>query len=193
MKVEPYRKTTLVLNSIYAPIGFFTARNTIRHMMRFSGKGMDRDFNALQWDDWNHSLNMHDDQPYMSSAHHDWYIPTILLIPSYSKMPQFKKNTQPTRKQLYVLYDAVCQYCLKKIPFDQATKDHAYPKCKGGSNDDFNLVLACKRCNRDKGHKYPFMNALGKEVRARTLVDLNFRLQRLGIDCRDEWEHFMFN
>lgn len=162
-------------------------------MMKFSGKGMDRDFNALQWDDWNHSLNMHDDQPYMSSAHHDWYIPTILLIPSYSKMPQFKKSTQPTRRQLYVLYDAVCQYCLQKIPFDQATKDHAYPKCKGGSNDDFNLVLACKQCNRDKGHKYPFMNVLGKEVRARTLVDLNFRLQRLGIDCRDEWEHFMFN
>jgi len=107
-------------------------------------------------------------------------------------MPQFKRTT-PSRRQLYVMYDAICQYCLEKITFEQATKDHAYPKSKGGTNDDFNLVLACKTCNRDKGNKFPFMNVLGKEVRARTLTDLNFRFQRAGIQSRKEWSHFMFN
>ena len=31
------------------------------------------------------------------------------------------------------------------------TVDHVLPKCKGGSNDEDNLVTACERCNNMKG------------------------------------------
>lgn len=46
-----------------------------------------------------------------------------------------------------------CFYCKKKLKYRQITLDHFYPKSKGGTEDVFNLVLACNKCNRLKGNK----------------------------------------
>jgi 5-methylcytosine-specific restriction endonuclease McrA len=43
-----------------------------------------------------------------------------------------------------------CYYCEKSLTFKTATVDHLTPKSKGGDNDEFNLVLACKKCNGEK-------------------------------------------
>jgi hypothetical protein len=41
-----------------------------------------------------------------------------------------------------------CTYCGDRIgPFE---KDHVYPKWRGGSDHETNLVLACRRCNQLK-------------------------------------------
>ena len=41
-----------------------------------------------------------------------------------------------------------CTYCGDQIgPFE---KDHVYPKWRGGSDDESNIVLACRRCNQLK-------------------------------------------
>lgn len=41
------------------------------------------------------------------------------------------------------------------MKYRQITLDHFFPKSKGGSEDVFNLVLACKFCNRLKGSRVP--------------------------------------
>lgn len=33
--------------------------------------------------------------------------------------------------------------------------DHVHPVHLGGTHDPENLVFACRRCNRSKGHKHP--------------------------------------
>lgn len=48
-----------------------------------------------------------------------------------------------------------CFYCGKNLKFRQITLDHYLPKSKGGTEDIFNLVLSCRKCNRLKGNKIP--------------------------------------
>jgi len=45
-----------------------------------------------------------------------------------------------------------CRYC-GRTPADNVTLtiDHVYPKSKGGQEDKFNLVTACRECNSHKG------------------------------------------
>ena len=53
----------------------------------------------------------------------------------------------------------MCHYCDRPVP-RPGTKggygthiDHVVPVAKGGSHDMENLVVSCKRCNREKGSK----------------------------------------
>lgn len=47
-----------------------------------------------------------------------------------------------------------CVYCATKYENHvELTLDHVIPKTLGGSNEIFNLVLACTNCNRNKGGK----------------------------------------
>ncbi len=46
-----------------------------------------------------------------------------------------------------------CKYCLDKITAKTATADHVIPKKHGGVDRAFNIVAACRPCNKLKGHK----------------------------------------
>lgn len=51
------------------------------------------------------------------------------------------------KKQLII----PCFYCKVKLFRKEATVDHVIPKSKGGLNKPENYVIACKKCNDDKG------------------------------------------
>lgn len=44
-----------------------------------------------------------------------------------------------------------CAYCHVGLTDDNRTLDHVIPRARGGSNATENLVLACVKCNREKG------------------------------------------
>lgn len=48
-----------------------------------------------------------------------------------------------------------CYYCHKNLKLKQITLDHYLPKSMGGTDDYFNLVTCCKRCNKFKGRTIP--------------------------------------
>ncbi len=48
-----------------------------------------------------------------------------------------------------------CVFCGKNLKFKQMSIDHYFPKSRGGTNDVFNLVLSCKRCNTLKSSRIP--------------------------------------
>ncbi len=66
--------------------------------------------------------------------------------PNYRKT--YKLNNQANSGGWYN-----CTYCDKSIRFSDADIDHIWPQSKGGSNNNFNLVIACQTCNRSKGNK----------------------------------------
>lgn len=45
----------------------------------------------------------------------------------------------------------VCPYCLKTLPLSEATRDHVIPRSRGGKTEPENIVLACGKCNQQKG------------------------------------------
>lgn len=44
-----------------------------------------------------------------------------------------------------------CWYCGKKLPKDQLTKDHVFPRANGGQDTIDNIIFVCKSCNSSKG------------------------------------------
>lgn len=46
-----------------------------------------------------------------------------------------------------------CFYCYEKVPKEELTADHVFPRTKGGANDLNNIIFVCKHCNSSKGKK----------------------------------------
>ena len=44
-----------------------------------------------------------------------------------------------------------CWYCGKEMEPSKLTKDHVFPRSKGGDNDMDNIIMVCKTCNSSKG------------------------------------------
>jgi 5-methylcytosine-specific restriction protein A len=47
----------------------------------------------------------------------------------------------------------VCYHCKQRFSKEELTMDHLIPLARGGKSTKKNLVVSCKDCNRDKGHK----------------------------------------
>ncbi len=59
------------------------------------------------------------------------------------------------KKYIYLRDGGHCYHCGKDLKINQVNIDHYNPKSKGGSNDDFNLVLSCRKCNKYKRSMVP--------------------------------------
>ena len=208
--VLPETKTSLLLNRNYQAFAVCTARAAIRHLMTGRVKGMDSEGNVVTWSGteldthgnsslrwYNNEVGLYPDHPCLRSAPNHatgqdraWAIPTIIVC-TYHWGHHRRGTYNVSTRTLYKIYKGVCQYCLQKIPFTAATRDHAIPKSKGGTNDDFNLVLACNKCNNTKDDIHPYHDVNGKEVKSKRVYTLSFVPD--GIPIRDEWLPFIHN
>jgi hypothetical protein len=61
------------------------------------------------------------------------------------------------KDKLYIYHrdNKRCYYCGKTLKFNQTTLDHFIPLSKGGTDDIFNIVTCCKKCNKIKGDNLP--------------------------------------
>lgn len=61
------------------------------------------------------------------------------------------------RQYIYGESNYECFYCelpLEKMGFENPPQiDHIEPKSLGGTNDEWNLTLACRHCNASKGNR----------------------------------------
>lgn len=205
--VSPDDVTTIVTNKYQLGIAFCTARATLRHLMTGRVRGVDAsgyDFswdgtasslgqpvNALNWQARN--LQYFDDQPALRSGSSSgeitvWPIPTVIICTNYFGY-KVRKNEKVNLRKLYRHYKGICQLCLTRGPIAEMTIDHVYPRSLGGSNHDFNLVLAHRSCNHAKGAQTPFLNILGQEVKARPMLRTGVMMP--DIPMREEWKPYM--
>jgi hypothetical protein len=192
--VSPTKVTTLVLSAGFQPCGFITARSAIRNMMVHAVKAYDKNGNIYDWNAWIANDDQIDpDHPSLRSVSGEWAIPTIVIIPGYFGKHHSKPKAKriANLKQLYHIYDGECQYCCKRIPYSSATRDHLLPRSKGGSNDDNNIVLSCKKCNLKKSNKFPYFNIHGSEVKPKMMKDIEFLALSSRVARRPEWETFL--
>lgn len=209
--VSPETKTSLLVNKNYQAFAFCTARAAIRHLMANRVKGLDADGNAVSWTGvdlelrdysvlrwYNNEVSLYPDQPCLRSAPNvltgeekQWAIPTILICNhSFGIHRRICENS--SIRSIYKAYKGVCQYCLEKIPMNGATRDHIYPKSKGGTNHNFNIVLACRDCNGVKDNQYPYLNILGKEVKPTKISYFDNVISNMP-ELRVEWKPFLHN
>ena len=211
--VDPHTRTTLVLNKNYQSNGrFFTARAAIRHLMNSRVKGIDAMGNCVSWNgsdvenlegvgsslSWaDGSVNLYSDHPCLRSAPNaitgletQWPVPTIVVC-TYHFGYRRRSGQNISLKTLYHLCKGVCQYCVEKIPFSEATKDHIYPKSLGGPNDQSNIALACRSCNSAKEDTFPYHDVNGQEVRSR-VINQHTGVLPVGMSFRDEWKPYLY-
>lgn len=190
--VELTTRTTLLLDKHWQPIAYINARAAIRHLITGRIKGVDANEQVVTWDgsdldcypsavstySWKEgTVSLHADQPYIRSAPNavtgeesKHFIPTIAICTNHFGI-HGRKGENMTLRAIYSIYKGICQYCYEHISFHRATKDHVYPKHLGGSNHDFNLVLACRECNNAKDAAYPYLDINGKEPKPRRVIN----------------------
>lgn len=188
--VTPETKTTLLLNRYYQAFAFCTARAAIRHFAAGRVKAIDAENNTHDFESWcGKYVQYHPDQPALRSANQTWAIPTVIIC-SHSFGVHRRTCENSSMKSIYNIYRGVCQYCLEKIPVSKATKDHIYPKSRGGSNHDFNIVLACRECNGEKDNHYPYFDINGKEVKPLKITYFDMTVRNMA-NIRGEWKQFL--
>ncbi len=187
--IKPNDITTLMLRSSYEPFAFLSARAAVKYLIGGKVQGIDANGNLFAFGD--EDACYFPNTPFISSIKRDWPVPTIVRLHRHFGYRPRHNGDSVSLRTLYKLYKGVCQYCLREIPFSEATKDHYYPKSKGGTNHEFNLVLACKRCNRIKGDAFPYHNKHGQEVKPKVFPTVHI-IERDGVKMRDEWKPFLF-
>ncbi len=72
-----------------------------------------------------------------------------------------KGGGEITTKTIQLVYEdnikkygtLTCIYCTNPIEFGKDTLEHKQPLSKGGTNEYYNLGIACRSCNSSKGNK----------------------------------------
>lgn len=217
--VKSDTKTTLEISSHWFPVRVMTAKETICSLMRERIEwvdglnhnhvcvfhALDADLNNHNWSSWyeNRSeLIASGRYPLLKTANRTIPVPTILRIMSYHDNPSIHKVSRkvPSLQELLVEYDYTCM--LTGVRYDPSefdpkeifNKDHVLPKSKGGTNDDFNLVLATKEANTAKGDTYPYKRKDGKLLKGRPLKRRAIfpHLNLTNVNIRPEWEGILF-
>ena len=119
-----------------------------------------------------------------------------LQMPAVVRLTSFVKRKRVriamTRQNIFLRDDYQCQYCLKRLPARELTRDHVVPRSKGGGMTWENIVAACVDCNRDKGCRTPAearMPLAKKPVRPHGLL-AKYALN-VGARPEDSWKDFL--
>lgn len=210
--VDPDDRTTLLLNKYLEPFGICTAKAAFRHLITGRVQGIDAVDAMYSWDgshpdfvkdednpiapppsstNWmSVNIELFPDQPALRSSDKTWAVPTVVRCNKHFGY-RSRGGRDISLRQCYEIYKKTCQYCMKTIPFSEATKDHLYPKSRGGSNHEFNIVLACRKCNNDKDSQFPVLNVEGKEVKPRKALPSGMFLPDEKL-IRPEWKKYLF-
>lgn len=76
---------------------------------------------------------------------------------SHSAYPPAKLTDKalPRRHRLLRKHDHRCFLCDLHLAYEDYTDDHLFPRSRGGSNAEPNLVPAHKSCNNEKSDRWP--------------------------------------
>jgi 5-methylcytosine-specific restriction endonuclease McrA len=187
--VKANDRTTLLLSATYQPFAFLSARAMMKHFMTGKVSGIDIDGNVFSFGDNQARYPL--DNPAIATVNRNILIPTIAKLNSFFGFRRATRSRFVSLKTLYKLYKGKCQYCLEDISLKEASKDHYFPKSKGGTDDDFNLVLACRKCNQIKDASFPFYNKNGEAVRPKKINDMHFILDP-SVKSREEWNPYLY-
>ncbi|MES2965867.1 MAG: HNH endonuclease [Bdellovibrionota bacterium] len=65
----------------------------------------------------------------------------------------------------------VCYHCGEKFSKELLTMDHLIPVARGGKSTKKNVVVACKPCNSEKGHKMKVEQVMDEMIASGQLGD----------------------
>ena len=208
--VRPDDKTTLLLSKYLEPINICTAKAAFKHLVAGRVVGIDAADNIYSWDGKFHDMPKLDEGEVAQQSSINWQSVNIELFPDHPALRAASKTyAVPTiircnrrfgyrskngkdisLRRCYEIYNKTCQYCFETIPYSEATKEHHYPRCRGGTDNEFNIVLACRKCNNTKDDKFPYFDKNGDEVKPRRPLPSGVFLPNDNL-IRPEWKKYL--
>jgi 5-methylcytosine-specific restriction endonuclease McrA len=133
--------TTLVLNNAFQPLGAISYEEAI----------------CVVAQDKAWVLTEHENIPYRSK-YMTIYAPKAIVLRHYVPPESFRiKPEKLTNFNLFKRDNYTCQYCGRKVTElgsgETLTRDHVYPRDKGGKDRWDNVTTACSSCNLTKGNR----------------------------------------
>lgn len=110
------------------------------------------DIQAVKWDEWI-KLPIRECDFEIRTSKMSIRVPTIIASSKYSEIPT--RRFRPTKRNIWLRDNGICQYSGKKLKPEEANIDHPFPKSRGGLNTWENMVLCHKEINSKKGSKTP--------------------------------------
>lgn len=150
---SPLDLPTLVLNRNWLAINITTARRAMVLLSRGVARAiLPNTYEVLAFDDWllqpvSHHANT------LRSVGGPIPIPEVILLDTYDRVP--RRTVPYTRRNLLKRDGGACQYCGRRVPPNEVSIDHVFPRSRGGASSWQNCVLACRRCNVTKGNRTP--------------------------------------
>lgn len=134
-----HNRRTLLLSSSYEFLSFVPEKKAIKLMFKNKAEIISS---------WGHKI------PWLDNTNIEY--PSILRLREpikrstfnfYEKLISFNKYSLAKRD------NNECQYCGKKLLFNEITIDHIIPRSRGGKNSFLNCVVSCMPCNNRKDSK----------------------------------------
>lgn len=89
----------------------------------------------------------------------------------------------PLQRAVILLRDGLsCQYCGKSLVGKQWNAEHVLPWIRGGRTEVYNLVVACRGCNKAKGNRRGILPGHGAVKQQ--IVDLGIRRRKERLAAR---------
>jgi len=169
MNCAVVNKRVLMLNQNYEPLTLCTARRAI--VLLFQGKAeMIAPFDGLK----------------IRTVDKSYSLPSVVRLWQYRKVPF--KRIMLTRKNVLIRDNYRCQYC--GTTKGSMTVDHLVPKTMNGSDNWYNLVCACARCNNRKGGRTLEQSGM-KLLKKPTRPSYIMFIQR-DAEVADQWRPYLF-
>lgn len=86
----------------------------------------------------------------VSSPSVTWKIPAVMRL---KKLGKYSTGVRYSKHAMMIRDKFRCQYCSKKFPEKQLTRDHVHPSSRGGQTTWENTVAACRKCQIIKGSR----------------------------------------
>lgn len=121
-----------------------------------------------------------------------WRLPLVIRLLYYVKIPH--KDIPLTRRNVMHRDNYTCQYCGKR---GDLTIDHVIPRSRGGKDTWDNVVVACLRCNVNKGSRTPkeigYMLS-SKPCRPFNFIHFELSKQNNHVSCKDfeHWRKYLY-
>ena len=114
------------------------------------------DYTLYDFEGWCELSRMRDNFEtgrYINTPRMQIRLPEVILLTVFNGF--VRREVRLSRRNIFERDGHRCQYCGKRFSKQDLTIDHVLPRSRGGKDTWANLVLACVKCNLNKGSKTP--------------------------------------
>jgi 5-methylcytosine-specific restriction endonuclease McrA len=179
----------LVLNRSWIAVHIADVRRALSLVYRDLAKVVAPDtYATYDFESWK-EISQAADSNYICTVNFKIRVPEIIVLNVFNNF--YHKDVRFSRRNIFERDRNCCQYCGKKFSRADLTIDHVVPRSRGGKDSWENVVLACVKCNVQKGDRLPQEAGL-KLIRPPTRPQwVPYLGVKLGAMNMKSWEKFV--